>query len=421
MKTSKWYLLSASLGILLLGTGVLLLAPRLPTDTPLLLWGGAVIVLALFAQFAVERARASMESTLFSVAMLLASLGVIMIGRLKPALFLTQMRWLLLGILVYIVVVFFGERLLRLLSYPYLLGIFCLLLLCSALLFGTEIGGSRNWIVLGSFAVQPSEFGKIVIIMFLASYLAEHREVLTLPRHRLLGLKLPVLRFIAPLLCIWGIAILMFVVQRDLGSALLFFGIAVFMTYMATGRKSYVVLALAFFLGAAVLSYFLFAHVRVRFNIWLDPWADPSGGAYQVVQSLFAFGAGGVWGTGFAHGHPNLIPEVHTDFIFAAIAEELGLLGSLGVMLVFALLFYRSIRIALACREEKRQLLAAGVAVVFFLQAFIIIAGVTKFLPLTGITLPFVSYGGSSMISSFILLGILTVLSKKENRHVGAK
>ena len=331
------------------------------------------------------------------------------------------MRWLLLGILVYIAVVFFGERLLRLLSYPYLLGIFCLLLLCSALLFGTEIGGSRNWIVLGSFAVQPSEFGKIVIIMFLASYLAEHREVLTLPRHRLLGLKLPVLRFIAPLLCIWGIAILMFVVQRDLGSALLFFGIAVFMTYMATGRKSYVVLALVVFLGAAVLSYFLFAHVRVRFNIWLDPWADPSGGAYQVVQSLFAFGAGGVWGTGFAHGHPNLIPEVHTDFIFAAIAEELGLLGSLGVMLVFALLFYRSIRIALACREEKRQLLAAGVAVVFFLQAFIIIAGVTKFLPLTGITLPFVSYGGSSMISSFILLSILTVLSKKENRHVGAK
>ena len=421
MKASKWYLLSASLGILLLGTGVLLLAHRLPTDTPLLLWGGAVIVLALFVQFAVERARASMDSTLFSMAMLLASLGVIMIGRLKPALFLTQMRWLLLGILVYIVVVFFGEGLLRLLSYPYLLGIFCLLLLCSALLFGTEIGGSRNWIVLGSFAVQPSEFGKIVIIMFLASYLAEHREVLTLPRHRLLGLKLPVLRFIAPLLCIWGIAILMFVVQRDLGSALLFFGIAVFMTYMATGRKSYVVLALVVFLGAAVLSYFLFAHVRVRFNIWLDPWADPSGGAYQVVQSLFAFGAGGVWGTGFAHGHPNLIPEVHTDFIFAAIAEELGLLGSLGVMLVFALLFYRSIRIALACREEKRQLLAAGVAVVFFLQAFIIIAGVTKFLPLTGITLPFVSYGGSSMISSFILLGILTVLSKKENRHVGAK
>ena len=416
MKESKLHLLLPPLGILLLGTGVLLLAHRLTADLLLLPWLAAVIVGAFFTQFILGR-RDGTDLTLFPAAMLLASLGLIMIGRLKSALFLTQMRWLLLGLIVYLVLVFLGERFLRLLSYPYLLGVFCLLLLCSALFFGTEIGGSRNWIVFGPFAVQPSEFGKIVIIMFLAAYLTEHREVLTLPRHRLLWLKLPVLRFIAPLLLIWGIAILMFVVQRDLGSALLFFGIAVSMTYMATGRKSYVALAFAFFLGAAALSYSFFSHVRVRFNIWLDPWSDPSGSAYQVVQSLFALGSGGVWGAGFAHGHPNLIPEVHTDFIFAAIAEELGLLGSLGVMLVFALFFYRAIRIALACREETRMLLAAGIAVVFLLQAFIIIAGVTKFLPLTGITLPFVSYGGSSMIASFMLLGILTVLSKKENRH----
>ncbi len=416
MKEAKLHLLLSPLGILLLGTGVLLLAHRLTADLLLLPWLAAVIVGAFFTQFILGR-RDGTDLTLFPAAMLLASLGLIMIGRLKPALFLTQMRWLLLGLIVYLFLVFLGERVLRLLSYPYLLGVFCLLILCSALFFGTEIGGSRNWIVFGPFAVQPSEFGKIVIIMFLAAYLTEHREVLMLPRHRLLWLKLPVLRFIAPLLLIWGIAILMFVVQRDLGSALLFFGIAVSMTYMATGRKSYVALAFAFFLGAAALSYSFFSHVRVRFNIWLDPWSDPSGNAYQVVQSLFAFGSGGVWGAGFAHGHPNLIPEVHTDFIFAAIAEELGLLGSLGVMLVFALFFYRAIRIALACREETRMLLAAGIAVVFLLQAFIIIAGVTKFLPLTGITLPFVSYGGSSMIASFMLLGILTVLSKKENRH----
>ena len=416
MKEAKLHLLLPPLGILLLGTGVLLFAHRLTADLLLLPWLAAVIVGAFFTQFILGR-RDGTDLTLFPAAMLLASLGLIMIGRLKPALFLTQMRWLLLGLIVYLFLVFLGERFLRLLSYPYLLGVFCLLLLCSALFFGTEIGGSRNWIVFGPFAVQPSEFGKIVIIMFLAAYLTEHREVLTLPRHRLLWLKLPVLRFIAPLLLIWGVAILMFVVQRDLGSALLFFGIAVSMTYMATGRKSYVALAFAFFLGAAALSYSFFSLVRVRFNIWLDPWSDPSGSAYQVVQSLFALGSGGVWGAGFAHGHPNLIPEVHTDFIFAAIAEELGLLGSLGVMLVFALFFYRAIRIALACREETRILLAAGIAVVFLLQAFIIIAGVTKFLPLTGITLPFVSYGGSSMIASFMLLGILTVLSKKENRH----
>lgn len=417
MKEHNGYLLLAPLGILLLGVGVLLLQRIVPLSDSLLLWGGAVIVSTILVYVALSRRHAGTDRTLFPAAMLLASLGVVMIGRLKPALFLTQMRWLLLGVLVYLAVVFCGRRILRLLSYPYILGIFCLLLLCSALFFGTEIGGSRNWIVFGSFAVQPSEFGKIVIIMFLAAYLTEHREVLILPRHKVLWLKLPVLRFIAPLLCIWGVAVLMFVVQRDLGSALLFFGIAVLMTYMATGRKSYVVLAFAVFFGAAVISYFMFSHVRVRFHIWLDPWADPSGSAYQVVQSLFAFGSGGVWGAGFAHGHPTLIPEVHTDFIFAAIAEELGLLGAIGVMLVFALFFYRSIRIALACREGQNMLLAAGIAVVFFLQAFIIIAGVTKFLPLTGITLPFVSYGGSSMISSFILLGILTVLSKKENRY----
>lgn len=418
---SRFHLLLLPLGILLLGMGTLLLGHHLTADSVFLPWVAAIVSGAFFVQFLLDKRYPKMDSTLFPVAMLLASLGIIMIGRLKPALFLTQMRWLLLGIIVYLVIIFLGEKLLRFLSYPYLLGIFCLLLLCSALFFGTEIGGSRNWIVFGPFAVQPSEFGKIVIIMFLAAYLTEHREVLCLPRHKLLWLKLPVLRFIAPLLLIWGIAILMFVVQRDLGSALLFFGIAVSMTYMATGRKSYVVLALAFFSGAAVLSYFLFSHVRVRFNIWLDPWTDPSGSAYQVVQSLFALGSGGIWGTGFFHGHPNLIPEVHTDFIFAAIAEELGLLGAMGIMLIFALFFYRSIRIALACQEEKHMLFAAGIAVVFFLQTFIIIAGVTKFLPLTGITLPFVSYGGSSMIASFMLLGILTVLSRKENRHDGAK
>ncbi len=410
-------LLFAPLGILLLGTGVLLMGNRLPPASDFLPWLLAVLVVAGFVQLVLAKYHRDIDGMLFPVAVLLSSLGIIMIARLKPALFVTQMRWLLIGMVVYLAVIFLGAKILRILSYQYLLGVFCLFLLCSALFFGTEIGGSRNWIVLGAFAVQPSEFGKILIIMFLAAYLAEHREMLILPSHRIFLLRLPMLRFIAPLLCIWGIAILMFVVQRDLGSALLFFGIAVFMTYMATGRKSYIVLALGVFGGAAALSYAFFGHVRVRFNIWLDPWLDPSGSAYQIVQSLFAFGSGGVWGTGFAHGHPGLIPEVHTDFIFAALAEELGLLGALGIMLVFSLFFYRAIKIALMCQKERESLLAAGAAVIFLLQAFIIIAGVTKFLPLTGITLPFVSYGGSSMVSSFILLGILTVLSKKENQH----
>jgi cell division protein FtsW (lipid II flippase) len=209
----------------------------------------------------------------------------------------------------------------------------------------------------------------------------------------------------------------MFVVQRDLGSALLFFCMAVFMTYMGTGSKSYVFIAMLFFgLGAAV-SYAFFSHVQVRFNIWLDPWADPAGQAYQVVQSLFAFAAGGVWGTGFTHGHPGLIPEVHTDFIFSAVAEELGLLGCTVIMMVYVMLFYRGIMIAMSCKKELHTLVAAGFSIALFTQAFIIIAGVTKFLPLTGITLPFISYGGSSMVSGFIMIGLLLSLSKKEKVH----
>ena len=235
--------------------------------------------------------------------------------------------------------------------------------------------------------------------------------MLTLPARRFLFLHLPPVRFIAPLIVLWGLAVLMFVIARDLGAALLFFGMAVLMTYMGTGRKSYVFLAGLFILAAAAFSYALFGHVRVRFDIWLHPWADPNGMSYQVVQSLFSIGTGGVWGTGFAEGHPLLIPEVHTDFIFAGIAEEFGLIGAVLVLMVYALLFWRGIRIAMGAARAAESLLAAGCATSLLLQAFIITAGVTKLLPLTGITLPFVSYGGSSMSASFILVGILTALS----------
>jgi cell division protein FtsW (lipid II flippase) len=229
-----------------------------------------------------------------------------------------------------------------------------------------------------------------------------------------LFLQLPPLRFIAPLICIWGMAVLMFVVEKDLGSALLFFGMALLMTYMATGSKSYVFLALAFMAVAAVASYAMFGHVRVRFDIWLDPWQDPNGMAYQVVQSLFALGTGGIWGTGFGYGHPGFIPEVHTDFIFSAIVEEMGLTAGIMLIACYVLLFWRGIRASLRQKNASEALLMAGCSTLIILQMFIIIAGVTKFLHLTGITLPFVSYGGSSMVSSFILLALLLALTKEQ-------
>ncbi len=427
MNRGSWGLLSAPLGILLLGLGLLFLRqhpdgafslPDLVTDLWYLPWLVIVILLAAFIQAILDHSRPRPNLWLFPCTLFLSSLGIVMIARLEPSLLVPQLRWLAIGMLAFLGILRMGNLMVSITKYQYLVGLACLFLLFLPMVLGVEIGGSRNWLLLGPFRLQPSEFGKILLVFFLAAYLTDHRRVLSLPNFRLFFLHLPPLRFIAPLLLIWGIAILMFVVQKDLGAALLFFGIAVLMTYMGTGNKSYVCIALLFFALAVAVSYFMFGHVKIRLDIWMDPWQDPSGAAYQVVQSLFSFGTGGVWGTGFAHGHPELIPEVHTDFIFSAIAEEFGLIGSLSLMLVYAFFFYEGIRIAMACRDEARILLVAGCDIVFILQTFIIIAGVTKFLPLTGITLPFVSYGGSSMVSSFILLGVMVSLSRKEkNAH----
>ena len=416
-----WGLLLAPLGLLVMGLMVLWLKAhpqgvQAGAQSVLLGLDYLPYILVAFAELIALQAmllRKRYDTALLPLVMLLVSLGLIEIARLKPELYAAQLRWLCISLLTAFIVLLFWARIKQLLAYQYLLGIACVLILGLPMLFGTEIGGSRNWLVFGPFSVQPSEFGKILLLFFLAAYLSDHRRVLTLPARSVGPLVLPPLRFIAPLICIWGAAVLMFVVERDLGSALLFFGMAVLMTYMATGSKTYVFLALAFIGVAAALSYMAFGHVRVRFDIWLDPWQDPNGMAYQVVQSLFAFGTGGIWGTGFGFGHPGFIPEVHTDFIYAAIAEEWGLAGSLSVLLCYVLLAWRGVRLALACREVREALLAAGVALLLLLQAFIIIAGVTKFLPLTGITLPFVSYGGSSMVAGFIEIGILLSLSRQ--------
>ena len=411
MRFAPLGILTAALGILLLknGAGMPGRAFDLARDLPYLPWLVLLIVLGA-ASYALA-ARLRLDTVPLGIAYVLLAVGLSEIARLRPELFAAQMRWAAVGIFLWGVTVGTAQRWRRLLDYPYVLGLLTTGVLVLPLLFGVSIGGNRNWLTFGAFSVQPSEFGKILLIFFLAAYLADHIGVLTLPARRVGFLRLPPVRFIAPLVALWGLSVLMFVIARDLGSALLFFGMAVIMTYMGTGRKSYVFLAALFILLAAALSYALFGHVRVRFDIWLHPWVDPGGMSYQVVQSLFAVGTGGVWGTGFAEGHPNLIPEVHTDFVFAAIAEELGLVGAAFVLLNFALLFWRGSRIAMGLIRTQESLLAVGCAVSLLLQAFIITAGVTKLLPLTGITLPFISYGGSSMSASFILIGILTALS----------
>lgn len=347
----------------------------------------------------------------------LCSISLIMMLRLKVTLFHTQFRWIVIGMILMFITIKFSGKLLQFLDYPYLLGLCGIVIIGSVILFGTEIGGSLNWIVIGPFQVQPAEFSKLFIIGFLAAYLQENKNMLNLPNRHWGFLYLPPLRFLAPLVTIWSIALLMFVYQRDLGFALLFFGMAIMMTYAATSNKSYIFLALLFFVASSFLSYMMFAHVRVRVAIWSNPWADPMGKAYQIVQSLFALGYGGLFGTGFLHGTPDMIPVVQSDFIFSAIGEEFGLIGVFSVIMAYLLIFFRSVKIAFACANEKYKLLSFGIAGTMLLQSFIILAGVTKLLPLTGITLPFISYGGSSMLTGFIAIGLLLAISTKEKNR----
>lgn len=370
--------------------------------------------LFLVVQLLSLKLRPQADQYLLSLVIFLSSISAIMISRLKPDLFLHQIIWICIGLIIFAMVVIFADKILDLLNYPYVLGIGALIIICSVLLLGTDINGNRNWIVLGPMQVQPSEFAKLFIIAFLSAFLSENKNVLTLPSRGWKFIHFPPFRFLAPLLLIWSASLLMFVSLRDLGSALLFFGIVIIMTYVATGKKLYVFLALLFFALSSYASFLLFEHVRTRVAIWLHPWDDPMGSAYQIVQSLFAFSYGGVFGSGFDFGFPRLIPEVHTDFIFAAIGEEFGLIGVTLLLLTFLLLFTRGIKTALACSDERYKLMAFGISATMLLQTFIILAGVTKLLPLTGITLPFVSYGGSSMVSSFISLGLLFALSNKE-------
>lgn len=350
---------------------------------------------------------------LLPVAVMLIGIGLTMVLRLKPTLFLYQSIWVIVGLLSFLFSVFFFRRLEEFSQYKYLCGMIGIVLLLIAIVFGVDIGGHRSWVILGPIRFQPSEFAKIFIILFLAAYLTERHELLTLATKHYGPLVLPHPRFIAPLLAIWGLAMVMFVMQRDLGSALLYFGITIIMVYIASGRLTYILLGIILFLIGSFACYKLYSHVQVRVDIWLNPWDDPSGKAYQIVQSLFALGSGGILGSGLTYGFPQMIPEVHTDFIFAAIGEELGFVGASAVLISYIFIIYRAFKIALETTKPFSVLVASGLAVSFALQIFLIIGGVTKFFPLTGITLPFISYGGSSMVANFIVLGMLFAMSEE--------
>ena len=343
---------------------------------------------------------------LLPMAGLLAALGFTEIYRLDQHDAGRQGLWIVLGVLVYGVTLITLRRDYRVLeSYKYLFGLGAILLLVLPAVpgIGATVNGARLWVRIGSFQFQPGELAKIFLIVFLAGYLREKREVLAQGR----------LKDFGPLLVIWGGAMLVLVQTNDLGSALLYFGVFLAMVYAATGRALYAAIGAVLFVGGAAAAYTMIPRIQDRVAIWLDPWSRAQDEGYQPVQATYSIAEGGFGGTGLGKGSftlpggADIIPELNTDFIFAALAQELGLIGISGLILVYMLFTLRGFRIAL---------LAAGLTFVFALQTFIIVGGVLRVIPLTGITLPFVSYGGSSVVSNFVMLALLLLVSHRAVR-----
>jgi peptidoglycan glycosyltransferase len=327
--------------------------------------------------------------------------------RLAPELATNQVLWLFLGIAAMILTLVLVRSVKKLGDFKYTIMIVGVLCLMAPAVIGTEISGSKIWLSFGGLTFQPGEIAKLLIVLFLAGYLADNREMLSVSGRRVLRFNVPDLRTLVPLLIMWGVSLLVVAFERDLGSALLFFGIFVVMLYVATGRKSYVVMALALAVIGALAAYQLFNHVQVRVAIWQDPFKDALGSGWQLAQALYSLADGDVIGTGIGRGMPTLIPVVESDFIFVAMAEEMGLLGAAGILLLFILLAVRGFTIASRARSDMEAFTACGLTAALSLQAFIIVAGVTALIPLTGITLPFMSQGGSSLLASFIIVGLL--------------
>ncbi len=370
------------------------------------------VPICLFAAFAAAHLAVRMlapgaDPAILPIVFVLSGIGITFVTRLAPTLAMNQVTWLFLSVAAMVATLFVVRNLDELADYKFTIGIIGVALILLPMVFGTEQGGSKLWLRLGSFSFQPGELAKIAIVLFLASFFAANRELLSVSSRRIGPLTLPRPRMLAPVLCMWGLSLLIVVFERDLGSALLFFTIFVVMIYVTTGRASYVLISVALLAVGAVGCYFLFNHVRVRFNIWLDPFADAQGGGLQIVQSLYSLADGGLFGTGVGRGMPRLIPVVESDFIFSAIGEEMGLLGASAVLLLFMLFAVRGFATAARAKSDMAAFTATGLTTSVCFQAFLIVAGVTKFMPLTGVTLPFMSQGGSSLLASFIIVGLL--------------
>ena len=384
-----------------------------------LVYAGFFLALFAAAHLAVRAGMPHADPWLLPLAALLCALGLTEIYRLQPTLARDQSVWIVVGLAGFVALVFLVRDVRRLENYKYLLGLTALALLAVTMVVGTTINGAKLWIRFGGVQVQPGEFSKILLVVFLAGYLREKRELLAFPRHRVLGVGVPALKHFGPLLTMTGLMLVVVAVMNDLGTALLLFGIFLAMLWIATGRHSYTLLGLGLFVFGSWLVYHQIPHVHERFQIWLDPWRDAQGSGYQIVQSIEAIADGGIFGTGLGQSYQvlangqTIIPAAQTDGIYAVWANETGLAGAAAMLLVYLLFAFRGFKIATLAADGFSKLLAAGLTFAFVLQAFLIVGGITRLIPLTGITLPFVSYGGSSIVSNFLLLALLLMVSNR--------
>lgn len=373
--------------------------------------GAAHIVIRIRAPYA--------DPVILPIVVTLCGLGLAMIHRLdladETSRGTVQLTWMLVGVGGFIVVLFFIRDHRVLARYPYLAGLTGLILLMLPLLpvVGHSIRGAQIWVRIGGMTFQPGEAAKIVLIIAFAGFLVQTRDALALAGRRVLGVDLPRARDLGPILIVWVAGLGILTVQNDLGPSILLFGSFVLLIYIATERISWVILGLMLIGLGGFAAYQLVSHVRVRFDLWLDPFVDPTG---QIAQSLFGLAYGGTLGTGLGQGHPDMIPIAESDFIGAALGEELGLAGMAAIILLYALLVSRGLRAALVMRDPFGKLLAAGLSTALMLQVFVVIGGVTKLIPLSGLTTPFLSLGGSSLVMNWVLVALLIRLSDAARR-----
>ncbi len=379
------------------------------------------VVLGLFvaAHVATRFLAPEADGLLLPLAGLLNGLGYVFIARLNDELAAQQAIWVFLGVVLYIVTLWVVRRVRDLEHYRYTFLLIGLGLLVLPLVpgLGQTINGSRIWVSLGPVNFQPGEFAKLALALFFAGYLVDKRELLKAGTWKVGPFNLPEIKHIAPLLLAWGVSLLVMISQKDLGTSLLFFMLFLIVLWVGTERIAYLLTGLVLFMIGAYVAWTRFGHVQVRVDGWLNPWEDPLGGGYQVVEAQFGLASGGLTGSGPGRGYPQRVPAAETDFIFATIGEELGLFGATAVLMAFVLMVGAGLRAAMAASTPFATLLATGLTGLMGVQAFIIIAGVIRVLPLTGVTLPFVSYGGSSLLANYALLALLMRISDEQTNR----